>query len=58
MPGFTQEWWWELLRQVLIAVLTAVLGALGYHAAVVAPRIRRLERLIRGQQDAPHEHQG
>ena len=49
MPGFTQEWWWELLRQVLIAVLTAVLGALGYHAVVAGPRLRRLERMFKAQ---------
>lgn len=58
---FTQEWLWELLRQVAIAVLTALLGALGYHAAVARPRFRRLERALRqtqldiGRQDTREE---
>ncbi|MHB9032343.1 MAG: hypothetical protein ACYC6L_04760 [Anaerolineae bacterium] len=53
---FTQEWLWELLRQVAIAVLTALLGALGYHAAVAGPRLKRLERLFKSLQiDEPRE---
>ncbi len=47
---FNEEWLWELLRQVAIAVLTALLGALGYHAAVAKPRFTRLERTLRQMQ--------
>jgi hypothetical protein len=41
---FSQQWFLDLLREILIVVLLAILGALGYHNAVVKPAIRRLEQ--------------
>jgi hypothetical protein len=38
----------EVARQVLIALLLALLSVLGYDRAVVQPRIRRLESRIKG----------
>ncbi|MBC7264955.1 MAG: hypothetical protein H5T64_11465 [Chloroflexi bacterium] len=46
-----QELWpilWPIVRQVLIAVLVTLLGLLGYERAVVAPRLRALERRLKG----------
>jgi hypothetical protein len=47
---FSQQWFLDLLRQVVIVVLVAVLGALGYHAAVVRPALRKLEQRIKEMQ--------
>lgn len=42
----------EVTRQVLIALLLALLSVLGYDAAVVRPRISRLEAQVkRGERD-------
>jgi len=50
MELFGAEWWAELAVQLLIAVLTTVLGMLTYDRAVARPRERRLrahvERLL------------
>jgi hypothetical protein len=55
---FSQQWFLDLLREVLIVVLVAVLGALGYHAAVVKPALRRMEQRIRELQSLRVEWRG
>ncbi|MHB1355078.1 MAG: hypothetical protein ACYCZF_03765 [Anaerolineae bacterium] len=44
---FSQQWFLDLLREVVIVVLVAVLGALGYHNAVVKPALRQLEQRVK-----------
>jgi len=38
MELFTGTWWQELLVQLVIAILTTVVGMLTYEARVAAPR--------------------
>ena len=44
---FSQQWFLDLLREVVIVILVAVLGALGYHNAVVKPALRQLEQRVK-----------
>jgi len=41
----------EVARQVLIALLLALLSVLGYDAAVVKPRIKRLTAAVTRERD-------
>ena len=41
----------EVARQVLIALLLALLSVLGYDAAVVRPRIKHLAAALRRERD-------
>ena len=38
MELFTGTWWQELLVQLVIAILTTVVGMLTYEARIAAPR--------------------
>jgi len=53
MTLFGSEWWAELALQVLIAVLTTVLGMLTYDRTVIQPRIRSLRTRIERHVDHP-----
>ena len=44
---FSQQWFLDLLREVVIVILVAILGALGYHNAVVKPALKRMEQRIK-----------
>lgn len=44
---FSQQWFLDLLREVVIVILVAILGALGYHNAVVKPAFKRLEQRVK-----------
>ena len=44
---FSQQWFLDLLREVVIVILVAILGALGYHNAVIKPALKRLEQRIK-----------
>lgn len=53
MDLFGHEWWIELGIQLLIAILTTVLGMLTYDRAVARPRLRRLSERWRRRLDRP-----
>lgn len=44
---FSQQWFLDLLREVVIVILVAILGALGYHTAVIKPALKRLEQRVK-----------
>ena len=51
MELWTNEWWMDLAIQLLIAVLTTVLGMLTYDRAVARPKMRSLAERLRRQED-------
>ena len=51
MELFGSEWWTELALQLLVALLTTVLGMLTYDRAVARPAQRRLRREIQAHID-------
>ena len=50
---FGSEWWAELAIQVLVAVLTTLLGMLTYDRKVVQPRMRSLRMRMERHLDRP-----
>ena len=53
MELFSEGWWIELGIQLLVAVLTTVLGMLTYDRAVAQPRARALRDQVRHLADRP-----
>ncbi len=46
MELFTGAWWQELLVQLVIAILTTVVGMLTYEARIAAPRDQQRQEEI------------
>ncbi len=53
MDMFGTAWWTELAIQLLVAVLTTVLGMLTYDRAVARPRAQALREQLRRMEDRP-----
>ena len=53
MTLFSRAWWIELGIQLLVAVLTTVLGMLTYDRAVAQPRARALREALGRLADRP-----
>ncbi|NLD74071.1 MAG: hypothetical protein GX649_15325 [Chloroflexi bacterium] len=51
MDLWTTEWWLELAIQLLIAVLTTVLGMLTYDRKVARPKMTALRDRLRRHED-------